>query len=189
MPPALAASSYPYATASSILAQPAVTAVLVLFWVDSDSNQILCKHVGRVVSKWGWADVMGLHLYFSSNALIVEHCHQRENWDYMYYSSLRWGLICEILDMTVSLSTAVFPRKRSNVYFIWGVARIAPEWEMHFREVSRITYRVCKSFLGESSAIPLCLLMEKKFQQHRKGKCVCKHGLIFPLESRKVGRY
>lgn len=104
----------------------------ILGWL-SDSNQILCKHVGKVVSRWGWADVMGLHLYFSSNVLIVEHCHQRENWDDMYYSSLRWGLICEILDMTVGLATAVFPRKRSNVYFLWGVAELAPEWEMHFR--------------------------------------------------------
>lgn len=71
-----------------------------------------------------------------------------------------------------------FLRKSSN--FTWGVAKHTPEVERHFwGEVSVKIYRVCKVLLSESSTLPLHHLTEKRFQQLRNGKWLCKFGLIY----------
>lgn len=84
----------------------------------------------------------------------------------------RWQLVKQ--------SNSCFSKKEQQCLFIWGVAKLTPEVEKRSGgEVSRKIYRVCKAVLSESSTVPLHLLMEERFQQHRKRKCHCELGLIY----------
>lgn len=139
------------------------------------------KHRGRAVPRWGWAEGSGV-LCCSSDAsirwvaLIAGQCHHwGEKW-----GETKTDLSNSGDDSWSNKTTAVFPRKSSNIYFIWGAEKLTAEVRRHSGgEVSRKICRVCKAVLSESSTVPLHFLTEKRFQQHMKEKCLCKLGPIY----------
>lgn len=87
-------------------------------------------------------------------------------------------------------ATAVFQNKSSYLYFVWRAIKLTPEVETHsVKEGSRKIYRVCEAIPGESLDVPLHLLMEKRFEQHRRNVFVNWGLFNFLLEPQEADRY